>query len=51
MVLGEGDENAWKSFRNIPSVHCLMAGELNTYDVLDSDVVVFTKQTLPGEWS
>jgi hypothetical protein len=24
------------------------AGELNTYDVLDSDVVVFTAETLPG---
>ena len=48
VVLGEGDENAWKSFRNIPTVHCLMAGELNTYDILDSDVVVFTKETLPS---
>jgi large subunit ribosomal protein L4 len=47
VVLGEGDENAWKSFRNIPSVHCLAAGELNCHDVLDSDVVVFTEQTLP----
>ena len=48
MVLGSGDENAWKSFRNIPSVHCLSAGELNCYDVLDSDIVVFTEETLPG---
>lgn len=47
VVLGDGDENAWKSFRNIPSVHCLGAGELNCYDVLDSDVVVFTEETLP----
>lgn len=48
VVLGAGDDNAWKSFRNIPTVHCLSAGELNTYDVLDSDVVVFTSETLPG---
>ena len=48
VVLGAGDDNAWKSFRNIPTVHCLRAGELNTYDVLDSDVVVFTSETLPG---
>ena len=48
VVLGNGDENAWKSFRNLTDVHCLHAGELNTYDVLDSDVVVFTKETLPG---
>ena len=48
VVLGAGDDNAWKSFRNIPTIHCLTAGELNTYDVLDSDVVVFTSETLPG---
>jgi large subunit ribosomal protein L4 len=48
VVLGDGDGNAWKSFRNIPTVHCVSAGELNTYDVLDSDVVVFTAETLPG---
>jgi large subunit ribosomal protein L4 len=48
VVLGDGDENAWKSFRNLQGVHCLHVGELNTYDVLDSDVVVFTKETLPG---
>ncbi len=48
VVLGEGDENAWKSFRNLQSVHCLHVGELNTHDVLDSDCVVFTRATLPG---
>ena len=48
MVFGDGDENAWKSFRNLENVHCLHAGELNTYDVLDHDVVVFTTETLPG---
>ena len=48
MVFGPGDEAAYKSFRNLPHVHCVTAGELNTYDVLDSDVVVFTEATLPG---
>jgi large subunit ribosomal protein L4 len=48
MVLGDGDEAAYKSFRNLTNVHCLHVGELNTYDVLDSDVVVFTADTLPG---
>jgi large subunit ribosomal protein L4 len=38
---------AWKSFRNIPKVHVVETAELNTYDVLLSDVVVFTKSTLP----
>ena len=48
IVLGDDDVNAWKSFRNLTDVHCLHARELNTYDVLDSDVVVFTQQTLPS---
>lgn len=48
MVLGDADEAAYKSFRNLTNVHCLHEGELNTYDVLDSDVVVFTQATLPG---
>ena len=49
LVLGEADEAVWKSFRNLgDTVHCLSARELNAYDVLVSDYVVFTKETLPG---
>ena len=48
VVLGDGDGDARKSFRNLAPVHCLHYGELNTYDVLDSDVVVFTSDSLPG---
>ena len=47
VVLNPDDVTAWKSFRNLPSVHVLTAGELNTYDVLVSDHVVFTQATLP----
>jgi large subunit ribosomal protein L4 len=47
VVLSEADEAAWKSMRNLQSVHCLLARELNAYDVLVSDYVVFTKDTLP----
>lgn len=46
VVLGDDDGNAAKSFRNLPQVSCLHNSELNTHDVLDSDVVVFTKATL-----
>ena len=28
-------------------MHCLHQGELNTYDVLNNDVIVFTEETLP----
>jgi large subunit ribosomal protein L4 len=41
-------EVAWKSLRNLPDVHVLSTGELNAYDVLVSDWVVFTQASLPG---
>ena len=47
MVLDGDDVTAWKSFRNLTDVHILEAGQLNAYDVLVSDVVVFTRSTLP----
>jgi large subunit ribosomal protein L4 len=49
LVLGDDDELAWKSFRNLGSVHCIHQAELNAYDVLCSDWVVFTRDTLPGQ--
>ena len=49
LVLGEGDEVAWKSFRNLgASVHPILARELNAYDVLVADRIVFTRETLPS---
>jgi large subunit ribosomal protein L4 len=49
LVLGDEDEAVWKSFRNLGNnFHCLFARELNAYDVLVSDYVVFTNETLPG---
>ncbi len=47
VVLRPDDTNSWLSFRNLPEVHVLSDGELNTYDVLVNDVVVFTNDTLP----
>ena len=44
----EADIIAAKSFANISSVQIIEAGELNAYDVLCNDYVVFTKATLPG---
>jgi large subunit ribosomal protein L4 len=40
------DELTWKSLRNVPAVHLLAEDQLNTYDVLVSDFVVFTKAAL-----
>ena len=43
LVVERDDELAIKSARNLPEVHILDAGQLNTYDVLVSDDVVFTQ--------
>lgn len=43
LVVERGEEVAWLSARNLPQVHLLEPGQLNTYDVLVSDDVVFTK--------
>jgi large subunit ribosomal protein L4 len=48
IVLGEGDAVTWKSLRNLKGdVHPILARELNAYDVLVSDRVLFTRETLP----
>ena len=47
VVLGDDDVNAQKSFRNLPEVHTLAARELNAYDILVADWVVFSNDTLP----
>ncbi len=48
LVAGRQETEVWKSFRNLPQVHLISPGELNAYDVLVSDVVVFTLDTLPS---
>ncbi len=47
VVLGRDELVAIKSFRNLPNVQIIEVGELNAYDVLCSDVVVFSQATLP----
>jgi large subunit ribosomal protein L4 len=48
IVVQRSDAAVARSFRNLPRVHVLEVGELNAYDVLVSDVVVFTRATLPA---
>ncbi len=43
VVLERSDELSYKSVRNIPTVHVLPVDQLNAYDVLVSDDIVFTK--------
>ncbi len=47
VVVSDDDENAIRSFRNLTNVHLLKTGQLNAYDVLVSDYVVFAAHTLP----
>ena len=46
LVVGREDLNARRSANNLPGVHILDAGQLNTYDVLKSDDVVFSVEAL-----
>jgi large subunit ribosomal protein L4 len=46
VVLDRDDVLNWVSLRNLPQVHLIEAGQLNTYDVLVSDEVVFTEAAL-----
>ena len=43
VVLERGDNLTWLSLRNAANVHIIAVDQLNTYDVLLSDDVVFTK--------
>jgi large subunit ribosomal protein L4 len=46
VVIERTDEISWKSLRNLRNVHILEPGQLNTYDVLCTDDVVFTQSAL-----
>ena len=43
VVLERDDELGFKSVRNIPTIHVLPADQLNAYDVLVSDDIIFTR--------
>ena len=49
VVVSGNDETEIKSFRNIPEVQLILTGELNAYDVLCNDWVVFSKDSLPAQ--
>jgi large subunit ribosomal protein L4 len=46
VIVDRQDELTWKSLRNAEQVHLLVPDQLNTYDVLISDDVVFTQAAL-----
>jgi large subunit ribosomal protein L4 len=46
VVLERGNDTAWLSLRNLVNVHIVTPDQLNTYDVLVSDDVIFTQAAL-----
>ena len=46
VVFSRDNVNEWLSVRNIPTVHPIFADQLNTYDVVTAQYVVFTKEGL-----
>jgi len=49
LVVVTGDQHdAIKSFRNLPEVQLILTGELNAYDILCNDWIVFSTESLPG---
>ncbi len=46
VVIGRSDEVGAKSVRNLPGVHVISPDQLNTYDVLNADDVVFSVEAL-----
>jgi large subunit ribosomal protein L4 len=46
VVVERNDTTSWSSLRNLENVHVLVPDQLNTYDVLCADDVVFTQSAL-----
>jgi large subunit ribosomal protein L4 len=46
VIIGRSDEVSAKSVRNLPGVHVISPDQLNTYDVLDADDLVFSVEAL-----
>ena len=48
VVVRRSEINAIRSFRNLEDVQLIELGELNAYDVLCNDYIVFSQASLPG---
>ncbi|MDE3211905.1 MAG: 50S ribosomal protein L4 [Bacteroidota bacterium] len=42
-VMPEYDENVYKSYRNVPEICGTVLSDINTYDILNADTLVFTE--------
>jgi large subunit ribosomal protein L4 len=48
VVVGSDDDNTIRSFLNLPEVQLIEINELNAYDILCNDYIIFSQATLPG---
>ena len=48
VVIGHDDDNTVRSFLNLPEVQLIEINELNAYDILCNDYIIFSQATLPG---
>jgi large subunit ribosomal protein L4 len=48
VVVAADDELAIKSFRNLPEVQLVTTNELNAYDILCNEWILFTRELIPG---
>ena len=48
IVVKRSEINTIRSFRNLEDVQLIEVGELNAYDVLCNDFIVFSQASLPG---
>ncbi len=48
IVVDRDADNVQKSFRNLPGAQLVLTSELNAYDILRCDWIVFTRSNLPG---
>ena len=46
MVLPESNKNVYLSARNLQKAECIIAANVNTYKVLNADVMVITENSL-----
>lgn len=51
VVIAREDATTALSFRNIPEVQLITPGELNAYDVLSNDWILFSQATVPSSQS
>ena len=46
MVMGAFDENVIKSMRNIPKMDVILSRNINAYEVIRAEILLFTKDAL-----